>query len=54
MARKSGPWWRAGRKMWYVQVKGKQIGLGVTDPNGPPQSMVLPTKHQPQGRPASL
>lgn len=34
MPRKPGACWRVARKMWYVQVGGRQFALGVTDPTG--------------------
>lgn len=33
MPRRARPWFRRGRSMWYVQIGGKQVGLGITDPN---------------------
>lgn len=33
MSRRARPWYRGGRSMWYVTVKGQQVPLGVTDPN---------------------
>ncbi len=32
MARRARPWYRTSRGQWYVQVGGKQVPLGVTDP----------------------
>ncbi len=32
MSRRARPWYRRGRRMWYVQIQGKQHGLGITDP----------------------
>jgi integrase len=33
MARSSRPWYRADRTMWYTTKDGKQVPLGVSDPN---------------------
>jgi len=30
--RKSGPWYRTARSMWFANVQGKQTPLNVTDP----------------------
>lgn len=32
MPRKAHPWYRASRKMWYVNVGGRQVPLNITDP----------------------
>ena len=54
MARKSAPWWRAGRTMWYVQVRGKQIGLGVTDPNDRAGALAAVTRLLAESEPPPL
>lgn len=31
--RKSGPWYRTSRRMWFANIGGRQHALGVTDPD---------------------
>lgn len=39
MPRPSRPWYRKSRMDWHVTIGGKQIPLGVTDPNDLPAAM---------------
>ena len=39
MPRRSRPWFRSDRSMWYSQVGGKQVALHVTDPNDEPTAL---------------